>query len=174
MQTDRLILRRWQDSDRAAFAALNADPEVMLHFPNTLTREQSDGFVDRIEAKFDEYGWGLYAVEVKDGPGFIGFVGLLVIDMDAHFSPATEVGWRVAKEHWGKGYATEAANRVLEHAFDEIGLKEIVSMTATANTPSRAVMERIGMTRNPDDDFDHPNLPEGHDLQRHVLYRKSP
>jgi ribosomal-protein-alanine N-acetyltransferase len=167
-------LRRWRDSDREPFASLNADPAVMEHFPALLSREESDDMVDRIEAGFAADGFGLWAVEVAGGPPFIGFVGLAVPRFEAHFTPAVEVGWRLAREHWGRGYATEAARAALDYGFGTVGLEEVVSLTVPANTRSIAVMERLGMTRDPADDFDHPRLPEGHRLRRHVLYRKRP
>jgi RimJ/RimL family protein N-acetyltransferase len=171
LRTSRLILRRWRDTDRAPFAALNADPAVMEHFPAPLTREQSDDLVDRIEVGFEERGWGLWAVEIPGTEAFAGFVGLNPATFDAPFTPAVEVGWRLAREQWGNGYATEGARAALAFGFDAIALDEIVSFTTHANTPSRRVMERIGMRRDPADDFDNPNVPEGNPLRRHVLYR---
>jgi ribosomal-protein-alanine N-acetyltransferase len=172
LRTERLLLRRWRDSDREPFAALNADPEVMRHFPSTLTAAQSDELIDIIERRF-AHGYGLWAVEVPGTAPFIGFVGLNRAPFEAHFTPAVEVGWRLAAQHWGRGYATEAARAAMTFGFDTVGLDEIVSFTVPANAPSRAVMERLGMTRDERDDFDHPNLDEGHPLRRHVLYRRS-
>lgn len=171
LTTDRLILRRWRPEDRAPFAAMNADPRVMEFFPQMLSREESDSLVDRIEAHFDEHGYGLWAVEVPGSADFIGFVGLCRPRFAAHFTPCVEVGWRIAAEHWGRGYATEAARAAVDAGLGSFGLEEIVSMTVPSNVRSRRVMERLGMTRDPADDFDHPFLPEGHPLQRHVLYR---
>jgi ribosomal-protein-alanine N-acetyltransferase len=171
LRTDRLLLRRWQDSDRAPFGELNADPEVMRHFPAPLDRAQSDGFVARIEAGFDRYGYGLWALETLDGGEFLGFTGLQWIPFDAHFTPALEVGWRLARSAWGRGYATEAAREAVRFAFTEAGLRELVSMTTPANDRSQAVMRRLGMTRDPAEDFDHPGVPDGHPMRRHVLYR---
>ena len=171
LRTERLVMRRWRDEDRDPFAELNADPAVMEHFPAVLTRAESDAFVDRIEVAFEQQGFGLWAVEVVGGSPFIGFVGLAVPAFDAHFTPAVEVGWRLAQEHWGHGYATEAARRALVVAFDDLGLDEVVSFTFVGNDRSRQVMERLGMTRDPADDFEHPSLPEGHRIRRHVLYR---
>jgi RimJ/RimL family protein N-acetyltransferase len=165
------VLRRWRNDDREPFAALNADPEVMEHFPAPLTRRQSDQMVDRIEARFDQDGFGLWAVEVVGGAPFIGFVGLNPVPFVAHFTPAVEIGWRLARPHWGHGYVTEAGRAVLEYSFAELGLDEVVSFTTPANQRSQAVMRRLGMSHDPRDDFDHPNLPEGHRLRRHVLYR---
>ena len=171
LRTDRLVLRRWRDSDREPFAVLNADPVVMEHFPATLTREQSDTMVDVIDAGFDEHGIGLWALEVADTGEFIGFTGLSVVRFDAPFAPAVEVGWRLAHPYWGQGYASEAARRSIAYGFDEVELPEIVSFTYVNNLRSRAVMERIGMTRDPADDFDHPRLPVDSRLRPHVLYR---
>ena len=169
--TERLLLRRWRDEDRGPFAALNADPAVMEHFPSPMTRAESDAFVDRIIAQHDEHGWGLWAVEVQATGRFIGFTGLAVPRFEAHFTPAVEVGWRLARDAWGSGYASEAARAAVAFGFDELGLEQIVSFTAVGNLRSRAVMVRIGMTHDPAEDFDHPALPEGHALRRHVLYR---
>lgn len=171
LETERLVLRRWRDSDREPFAALNADPEVRRYFPDLLTREQSDASVDRIEAAFERDGFGLWALEVRDRGEFIGFTGLAPVDFEAHFTPAVEIGWRLARDAWGNGYATEAALRVVDDAFGRLGFDEIVSFTAIDNAPSRAVMERIGMSHDPAEDFDHPKLPLDHPLCRHVLYR---
>ena len=171
LPTDRLLLRRWRPEDRAPFAALNADPEVMEHFPARLTRAESDAFVDRIEAGFAEHGFGLWAVEVRATGEFIGFTGLAVPSFEAPFTPAVEIGWRLARPGLGHGYASEAAGRALDAAFTTYGLAEVVSFTSVTNVRSQAVMRRIGMTHDPADDFDHPRLPPGHRLQRHVLYR---
>jgi len=171
IETDRLILRAWRDEDRAAFAALNADPEVMRHFPKPLTREESDDLADRVSAAMAERGWGWYAVEVRDGEPFVGFVGLNVPSYEIPCGPCVEVGWRLARTAWGRGYASEAARAAVGFAFDRLGLEEIVSFTAVGNARSRAVMERLGMTLDPADDFDHPLLDAGHPLRRHVLYR---
>jgi RimJ/RimL family protein N-acetyltransferase len=169
--TDRLLLRRWRESDRAPFAGLNADPEVMEHFPALLSREQSDVLVDRIDADLQQRGYGLWAVEVRETGRFIGFTGLLAATFPAPFTPAVEVGWRLARPAWGHGYATEAAEAAVAVGFGDAGLEEIVSMTAPGNARSRAVMERLGMTRDLDGDFEHPKIPAGHRLRTHVLYR---
>ena len=171
MRTERLQLRRWTDDDRAPFAALNADPEVMRFFAGTMTRAESDALADRIERHFDEHGYGLWAVSVVGGDPFIGFVGLLWQHLDAPWAPAVEIGWRLARSAWGKGYATEAAIAARDHAFGPAGLTDLVSMTTVTNLPSQAVMQRIGMTRDPADDFLHPKLSPGHPLAPHVLYR---
>ncbi len=169
LRTERLLLRPWRQSDRVPFAALNADPEVMRHFPAVLDRSASDAFVDRIEAGFAEHGFGLWAVERVDSGDFIGFVGLSVPRFDASFTPCVEVGWRLARSAWGHGFATEAARRALRFGFEEADLDEVVSFTAVDNLPSRAVMERLGMRFA--GQVDHPLLPEGDPLRRHVLYR---
>ena len=171
LRTDRLLLRRWRDGDRAPFAALNADPAVMEYFPSPLKRADSDAFVDRIEAGFEERGYGLWALEVEQTGEFIGFTGLSVPRFEAPFMPAVEIGWRLARSAWGHGYATEASTEVLRYAFSDLALAEVVSFTSVGNARSRAVMERIGMTHDPADDFDHPLLPHGSPLRRHVLYR---
>jgi len=170
--TPRLRLREWRDSDLAPFAALNADPEVMRYFPEPLDRAASDALVGRIRDHFARHGFGPWAVEIPGVAECAGFVGLMVPTFEAHFTPCVEIGWRLARTAWGKGYATEAARAALDYGFNVLNLYEIVSMTVPANRPSRAVMERLGMARNPADDFDHPRLPVGHALQRHVLYRK--
>jgi RimJ/RimL family protein N-acetyltransferase len=171
LETPRLRLRRWRPSDRAPFADLNADPAVMEHFPAPLTREQSDELVDRIEAGFECHGFGLWALEVRERGEFVGFTGLAVPPFDAHFTPAVEVGWRLARSAWGHGYATEAGREAIAFGFEQIGLEEVVSMTAAGNERSRAVMERLGMTRDPADDFEFPTLAAGDPLRPHVLYR---
>ncbi|MEU4191271.1 GNAT family N-acetyltransferase [Kribbella sp. NPDC026611] len=169
LTTDRLLLRNWRESDREPFAALNADPAVMEHFPSVQTREQSDALIDRNLPLIEERGWGLWAMEVRETGEFIGFTGLSVPSFDAHFMPAVEIGWRLTKDAWGNGYASEAARAALAHGFGPGGLDEIVSFTAIPNVPSQRVMQRIGMVQ--DGEFDHPRLPDGHRLQRHVLYR---
>lgn len=171
LATARLALRRWRSSDLAEFARLNADPRVMEFLPRLLSREESDAFAARIGEHFDRRGFGLWAIEVRGGPAFAGFVGLSVPAFEAAFTPCVEIGWRLAFEQWGRGYATEGARAVLDLAFGELGLAEVVSFTVPANVRSRRVMERLGMRRDPVDDFDHPRLPEGHPLRRHVLYR---
>ena len=168
IETERLLLRQWRPEDRDAFAALNADPVVMEHFPAPLTRPESDALADRASVWLEEHGWGLWAVEVKDGAAFIGFTGLAVPRFEAEFTPCVEVGWRLAADQWGRGYAPEAARAALRHGFEEVGLDEIVSFTSLVNLRSQRVMEKIGMTRA--GEFDHPRIP-GHRLARHVLYR---
>ncbi len=171
LATPRLVLRRWRPSDLEPFARLNGDPRVMEFLPHLLSREESDAFAERIAEHFEGRGFGLWAVEVRGGAGFAGFVGLSVPPFEAAFTPCVEIGWRLAFEHWGQGYASEAARAVLDLALGDLGIAEVVSFTVPANLRSRRVMERLGMRRDPADDFDHPRLPEGHPLRRHVLYR---
>lgn len=178
IRTPRLILRRWRESDLAPFAEMNADPLVMEYFPALLARAESDALAARIEAGFDKNGFGLWALEIPEDSSagveeapFIGHTGLSVPSFAAPFTPCVEVGWRLAHAHWGKGYASEAARAALRFGFESAGLAEIVSFTAVANARSRRVMEKIGMTRDPAEDFEHPSLPPGHPLSLHVLYR---
>jgi RimJ/RimL family protein N-acetyltransferase len=171
LETPRLLLRRWRDTDREPFAQMCADPLVMRHFPSTLTRDETDRMVDRNLAHFDRHGFGLYAAELRDPGLFIGFIGLAVPSFQAHFTPCVEIGWRLATAYWNRGLATEGARETLRYAFDSLHLPEVVSFTVPANLPSRRVMEKLGLTHDESDDFDHPNLPEGHPLRRHVLYR---
>jgi RimJ/RimL family protein N-acetyltransferase len=170
LRGERVLLRGWRDGDLEPFAALNADPRVMQHFPAPLSREQSDAFVyGRIDTHLAEHGYGLWAVELPGSAPFIGYVGLLEQTFEAPFTPCTEVGWRLAFRYWGSGYATEGAQLALDYGFAEAGLDEIVSLTAVENVRSIAVMERLGMTK--ECEFEHPSIPEGHRLRRHVLYR---
>jgi RimJ/RimL family protein N-acetyltransferase len=169
--TERLTLRRWRDSDRQPFAALNADPRVMEYYPAPLDRAQSDAMVTRIEETFDRLGIGLWAVEITATSTFAGYVGLWPATFPAPFPSATEVGWRLAHRHWGRGYATEAARRATADGFTRAGLEEIVSFTATTNRRSQRVMRRLGMTRDPGEDFEHPAVATGHPLRPHVLFR---
>jgi RimJ/RimL family protein N-acetyltransferase len=174
LSSDRLRLRRWRDSDRDIFAAMNSDPRVMQFFANCLSRDDSNAMIDRIEEHFAHRGFGLWAVEVPGVAPFIGFAGLSVLTAPpfrTRCTPCIEVGWRLAFEHWGRGYATEAAQLALRYAFEALALSEVVSFTSVVNFRSRAVMKRLGMHRDPADDFDHPTLPEGHPLRKHVLYR---
>jgi RimJ/RimL family protein N-acetyltransferase len=171
LRTERLILRRWRESDRAPFAAMNADPRVREFLPGCLTREESDAAVGRIEEHFAEHGFGLWAIEVPNVTPFAGFVGLSVPRFEAHFTPCVEIGWRLAADCWGHGHATEAAKAALNFGFSQLGRSEILSFTVPGNLRSRRVMEKIGMTRDPADDFEHPSLPVGHPLRPHVLYR---
>jgi RimJ/RimL family protein N-acetyltransferase len=168
--TARLLLRQWQPSDFDPFATLNADPEVMRFFPAVLTRHESDALAHRQRTLIAERGWGLWAVEVTASQSFIGFIGLAEPRFDAHFTPALEIGWRLSRSHWGYGYATEGARAALTFAFEELEMDEVVSFTSVINMRSRQVMDRLGMTRDPADDFDHPLVVKG-SLRPHVLYR---
>jgi RimJ/RimL family protein N-acetyltransferase len=167
----RIRLRRWRDEDRKAFAAMNSDMRVMEFFRSRLSRVESDAMVDRIVKHFSEHGFGLWAIEVPGVAPFVGFAGLSGVEFGAPFAPCVEVGWRLAFEHWGHGYATEAARLALGYGFGTLAFPEIVSFTSATNHRSRAVMERLGMRRDAAEDFDYPALPEGHPLRRHVLYR---
>lgn len=171
VETLRLRLRTWCDEDLAPFAAMNADPRVMRYFSGVLDRDESDAMVGRICARMAERGFGLWAVSVLGGADLIGFVGLTSPPFETRFTPCVEIGWRLAFEHWGQGYATEAAHGALAYAFGPMGLNEVVSMAVPANQSSLAVMRRLGMTCSPADDFLHPLLPEKHPLRPHVLYR---
>jgi RimJ/RimL family protein N-acetyltransferase len=171
LSSDRIRLRRWRDEDREAFAAMNSDARVMEFFARPLTRVESDAMVDRIEKHFGEYGFGLWAIEAPGVAPFIGFAGLTWARFSAPFTPCVEVGWRLAFEYWGYGYAIEAARLALGHGFGALALSEVVSFTSATNQRSRAVMERLGMRRDPAEDFDYPSFPAGHPLRRHVLYR---
>jgi RimJ/RimL family protein N-acetyltransferase len=171
IQTERLLLRRWKHEDREPFYRLNSDPRVMEFMPACLTRPESDMLFERINEHFRKHDFGLYAAELRDDESFIGFVGLSVPLFEASFTPCVEIGWRLSAEHWGRGLATEGALAVVKYAFGELRLDEIVSFTVPENVRSRRVMEKIGMTHDASEDFDHPNLSEGHPLRRHVLYR---
>jgi RimJ/RimL family protein N-acetyltransferase len=172
IETERLRLRQWIKSDREPFARLNADPRVMEFLPSILDRAASDAMLDRIQTKIAERGWGLWAVELKHDRQFIGYVGLQILTANLPFSPGVEVGWRLAFEYWGKGYATEAAKAALKVGFDRLELPEIVSFTTIDNHRSSAVMERLGMNRDVET-FEHSALPPGHTLREHCLYRLS-
>jgi ribosomal-protein-alanine N-acetyltransferase len=169
--TPRLLLRHWREEDREPFAEMGADPQVMEHFPAPLSRTASDAMIDGVGADLGRRGWGLWAVEELATGRFLGFTGLAVPHFDAHFTPATEIGWRLRRDAWGHGFATEAARGVLVVAFEDLELDEIVSFTTTANQRSQAVMRRIGMTRDPADDFEHPSIPADSPVRPHVLYR---
>jgi RimJ/RimL family protein N-acetyltransferase len=171
LRTDRLLLRPWRDADVEPFAALNADVCVMEHFPAPLSPAESAASAARIRTHLEERGFGLWAVEVVGVTPFAGFVGLAVPRFEAPFTPCVEVGWRLAFEHWGHGYATEGARAALAFGFGRLGLAEIVSFTVPGNVRSRRVMERLGMVHDPAGDFDHPLIQAGHPLRRHVLYR---
>jgi RimJ/RimL family protein N-acetyltransferase len=170
IRTERLVLRRWREADRPLFAAINADPRVMLWLPSVLTRDESDALIDRIEDHFVSRGFGLWAVDIPGVVSCAGFTGLAVPRFDAPFTPCVEIGWRFGADYWGRGYAIEAARASMAFGFTQLGLEEIVSFTVPENMPSRRVMDRLGMTHDPADDFDHPTVAEP--LRRHVLYRK--
>ncbi|HMD55111.1 MAG TPA: GNAT family N-acetyltransferase [Phycisphaerae bacterium] len=173
LETSRLRLRAWTPDDLPAFAAMNADARVMKFLPRVLSRAESDAMAAHIREHFDLHGFGLWAVEVIGVAPFIGFTGLSVPNFPAHFMPCVEIGWRLSFEHWGKGYATEAATAVMTFGFKKLRLDQIVSFTTKDNLRSRRVMERLGMTHSVADDFEHPSLPAGHPLRPHVLYRSS-
>jgi ribosomal-protein-alanine N-acetyltransferase len=169
--TERLILRRWRQSDLAPFSRLNLDPRAMEFMPGVLSPAESDRLAGRIEAHFLAHGFGLCAAELRQTHCFLGFIGLSVPGFQAKFTPCAEIGWRLSPEHWGQGLATEGSREMVRYAFEVVGLDALVSFTAPGNLKSRRVMEKLGMTRDPAEDFDHPLLPEGHPLRRHVLYR---
>jgi RimJ/RimL family protein N-acetyltransferase len=170
IKTPRLLLRRWRPEDRDPFAEMSADPAVMEYYLSVRSRAQSDARVDEIEAEFARIGFGKWAVEIPGKAPFAGCVGLSAVLFEASFTPCVEIGWRLARPFWGNGYATEAALAAMEDGFKRVGLQEIVSFTIPGNTRSIRVMQKIGMTK--DGEFDHPRLPEGHPLRRHVLYRR--
>ena len=171
IETERLVLRDWNEEDLEPFALLNSDRETMRHFPSTLSRAESDAMVQRIRTHIEARGYGLWAVAMRDSGKFIGFTGLMTPSFEASFMPCVEIGWRFARHAWGEGYATEAARAALTFGFEILSLEEIVSFTASCNTRSIRVMQRLGMRTDPNENFDHPRLPEGHPLRRHVLYR---
>jgi RimJ/RimL family protein N-acetyltransferase len=171
LETERLILREWREQDRAPFAAMSADPAVMEFLRALPTREACDQWIDYQIAHHVEHGFGFWVVEARTSGAFLGTVGLFRIFFDAPFTPAVEIGWRLARDHWGKGYATEAAAAALDHGFGPLGLAEIVAFTVPANRRSERVMQRLGMRRDAAGDFDHPRVAAGHPLSRHILYR---
>ena len=171
LRTPRLLLRRWREEDLDSLAAINADPAVMAHFPATLTRAQSAALMTRIEDCFDANGFGLWALEQHDDGALIGFTGLLPVEPRMPFAPAVEIGWRLARGRWGRGLAAEAARAACTDAFTRLRLDALVSYTAARNRRSRRLMERLGMRRDPAEDFLHPALATGHRLAPHVLYR---
>lgn len=171
IKTDRLLLRPWKQEDLIPFAELNADPRVREYFPGILTSEESNDLVEFFSEHIAKFGFGFWAVSLIETDEFIGFIGLQNVTFEAPFTPAVEIGWRLAHAHWGKGYATEGAKAALNYGFLQLKLKEIVSFTTVKNLRSRHVMEKLGMTRDVNDDFDHPNLKDGHPLKNHVLYR---
>jgi RimJ/RimL family protein N-acetyltransferase len=171
LRTERLLLRRWRSSDVGAFAALNADPAVMEYFPAPLSATESVAMIERIERCFEDRGYGLWAVELRTEGAFAGFVGLAPVEIEVAFAPTVELGWRLAHPFWGRGIATEAASAAMAVGLGELGLPELVAYTAVRNLRSRRVMERLGMRRDPAEDFTHPGLPASHPLAAHVLYR---
>jgi RimJ/RimL family protein N-acetyltransferase len=171
LRTPRLRLRQWVDADLEPFAAMNADSEVMRYLSGPRSRQESDAYASLCRASIAERGFGVWAVEVVEGGAFAGFIGLSEPPFEARFTPATQVGWRIAREHWGQGYATEGALAAVAFGFDSLGLEEILSWTSTGNAASRRVMERIGMTRDPNGDFDHPLRAPDDPTRAHVLYR---
>lgn len=171
LETNRLRLRPWKDEDLIPFAALNADPRVMEFFPKTLSLEETAYFINVIKSRFDRDGFCFFAVELKASQEFIGMIGLNIPTFSTSFTPCVEIGWRIAYDHWNKGYATEGALACLDYGFNTLKLAEILSWTAVLNKASQRIMEKIGMHRDLKGDFDHPSLPDGHLLQRHVLYR---
>lgn len=168
IETPRLLLRPWREEDAEPFAALNADPAVMEHFPAPLTRADSDAMMERIRGRFEHERFGLWAVEVPGVSPFIGFTGL---SRPTWWPEVVEVGWRLAHAHWDRGYATEAARAALDWGFGSVRLDEIVAFVVPSNVRSQRVMDRLGMTRDLDGDFEHPNVPVGHPLRPHWLYR---
>ena len=173
LHTPRLTLRSWKQVDRPVFARMNADPEVMEFFPSLLTPDESDALVCRFEAEFASRGFCPWAVEERQSGDFIGFVGLHDVPDYLSFAPSIEVGWRLARPFWGRGYATEAASAAIRFGFETLDLVEIVSFTSTVNARSRSVMERLAMCRTPAEDFEHPDIAPGHRLRPHVLYRRA-
>jgi RimJ/RimL family protein N-acetyltransferase len=171
IKTDRLVLRRWRDDDLAPFAAMNGDPLTMRFMPSVMSAEETRTLIARFEEHHRTHGFGVWAAEAPDVAPLIGYVGLQRVPFEAPFTPAVEIGWRLAPAYWGRGYATEGAKAALRTGFEDLNLDQIVSFTVAANRPSWSVMERLGMTRDADGDFDHPRLPAGHALRRHVLYR---
>lgn len=171
LTTDRIVLRRWQPNDREPFAAINADADVMRYFDKPRNRAESDATADRLEAHINDHDFGFWAAELKETGEFIGFIGIEHTSPDLLCSPAVEIGWRLDKRFWGKGLAPEGARACLAYAFSKLKLEEVVSFTAEGNVPSMRVMEKIGMKRDVSADFDHPAIPEGHPIRRHVFYR---
>jgi len=171
LQTSRLILRNWKQKDIEPFAILNSDPRVCEFLPNILSREETLTSVKKIQSHFKKYAFGLFAVELINTKTFIGFVGLKYFSFDSHFTPSVELAWRLSWENWGRGLATEAAQKVTQYGFETIGLPEILAITAKNNQRSRRVMEKLGMYTSEDENFLHPQLEYSHPLAEHVLYR---
>lgn len=168
LETERLILRQWKESDYLPFIKMGLDPKVMEYFPNLLSKDESLEFINKVKEIIDKNKWGFWAIELKQSGEFIGFIGLHNQPEQFYFSPCVEIGWRLAKEYWGKGYATEGAKAALEYAFNHLNLNKVVSFTADINIPSESVMKKVGMTKVCE--FNHPKLTSGHRLQKHVLY----
>ena len=171
IETPRLVLRPWRDTDRAPFHELNSDPRVMEFFPSIPMREQSDALIDRCQEHFERHGFTFFAAELRESGELAGFIGLAHTPFEAHFTPCVEIGWRLGFTYWNRGLATEGARAALNFGFEQLRLREIVALTVPANLRSRRVMEKLGMTIDPAGAFDHPRVPEGHPLRRHVLYR---
>ena len=171
IETCRLILRGWRDSDIEPWVAMNADPRVMEFFPHLYDRAMAENFAALARADLDRDGFGWWVVEEKNGSLFVGVISLQAVQFESHFTPANEIGWRFVFDKWGRGYATEGATAALDFAFSRLGWHEVIAMTSALNVRSQRVMERLGMTRNTADDFDHPHIPEGHRLRRHVVFR---
>ncbi len=169
--TPRLLMRQWREEDLDPFAAMNADPKVMEFFPAPLTRQQSDGMAERCSGLIAARGWGIWALETRDDGKFIGFLGLHTPGYDLPFTPCVEMGWRLCTAAWGKGLASEAALAAFDVGFNRLDLNEIVAFTALPNLRSQALMQRMGMTLSPDENFDHPAVEPGSGLQEHCLYR---
>ncbi|MCB9586206.1 MAG: GNAT family N-acetyltransferase [Polyangiaceae bacterium] len=173
LRTERLVMRPFVEADAEAFAKINADPQVMEHYPAPLSRGESDALLDRINTSFRENGFGVWALELGSSSALLGYTGLAIPTWENHLTPCVEVGWRLGREHWGNGYASEAARAALEVAFTDLGLSEVLSFTSLPNHRSARVMQRIGMRRDEASDFAHPNLPADHPLSRHIVYRIS-
>ena len=173
LSTPRVALRQWSGADRELFAEMNGDPEVMAHYPRTLTRAESDHLLDRLTAAIDQHGFGLWAAERRSDGQLLGFVGLQHVPFEAHYTPAIELGWRLRRAAWGRGYATEAARACAGFAFGELGVRELFAMARPDNEPSRRVMDRLGMQHDPADDFRYPPAGQAGSLA-YVLYRLSP
>jgi ribosomal-protein-alanine N-acetyltransferase len=171
IETPRLRLRNWRDEDLQPWFEMGADPRVMEFFPSVYDRERSDSIAASVRQRNEVNPYGWWVIEEKDGEPFAGVMQLADVPFEAHFTPVHEIGWRLPAKFWGRGYATEAARAILDYAFERLGMDEVVALTTVMNVRSRRVMERLGMTRDPNDDFDNPRVPEGHALQRHVLYR---
>ena len=171
IETERLRMREWRDDDLAPLARIFSDTRVREYFPSTLDEEQSAEWLERNRQHFADHGYGMWAIESRQEAALIGYLGLVQVNFVSHFTPAVEIGWGFAHDAWGQGYASESGRAALGHGFEQLGLDEIVSMTVPANTRSWGLMRGLGMRRNPDEDFDHPNVPGGHPLRPHVLYR---